>query len=198
MVLYEQKGLLEKREFIIDDDGVKMRISRPIGCHERHVPFLAIATKPVRGLCTKPRFLYAGMVMVVISLLTAIPELRPDRVHEKAWVFWFIMGSVFLALYWFTRENYLLYGPPEEGLELLPDSDVEQFMKLVQKAKTQYLAKRFQRLFDRNEEVNVPAELGNLLDVGLITESDYDELKQVLTGMAASKPKPGFAAPVTA
>jgi hypothetical protein len=183
----EQKKLLESRVFAVCQDGVQVGIRKIGRKADFHIPFMVIPARSVSGV-QKQKVILA--VPIFIAALTALFLLAGaiDGKMDPALLVVLAVAAViacgFVLLYHYHKRAYLSFINDRCHLELLPDipdgQSVARFVDQMQQAKLEHMVRRYRRLRTDVREADFAGELNHLIDVGVITESDYEYIRKQL------------------
>jgi hypothetical protein len=193
MTQLEQRRWSHKRVFTIGRDGISVVFSGIGRKQEYHVPFMAIPAKSITGATSRKGFLAAAIVVAFIAFVVLGAKLSGSDVEDTAFGFWIVLSGILALIYAGTRHAYTAFRNQECHLEFLPNKpgseSLKSFIEQMQQAKLEYMVRRYRRLTSDAREYDITGEMNHLVDAGIISEDDYEYLKEQ---MQDDKGKFGF------
>ena len=187
---FKQRKPFNSKEFIIENDGIRIR-DKSIGQYEEwKVLFENISNQIFVKRVNKMGWLYAALVCLVFTLAMVLPISEFDESDSFNAMFWSIACIVCFAVYFIKRQDYkFLICHNDQIIPFISNSpsenDVTDFINIVVDKRNKYLRERYGKIDTGYPIEDQLQRFRRLYEEKIITNEEFENLsRQLMKGTA--------------
>jgi len=187
-----------KREFRFTDSKLFYNVSKFGNGNEIDIPFENLNGEKVSHKSTNHTLLIISVIIYLIAIAIQISLYRGGTGEKGAGIFWAGIGTIFLVLYWFSRQDFWKIKLTNDSYiyihkNIPNESATEKFLSELMKSRNEFLKENYAVI---DENLSYESQLNNfkwLKSIDAISKAEYEqkyaELKQTVK---PEKPNIGF------
>jgi hypothetical protein len=184
----DQKKLVGKRSFALVDDGVHVKQAEWFSSQDFMVPFEVIGKHQHKKMIYSKGWLGAAILFLILCTVTAASEFsgKGFSVEKGAYI---LHGGIALfcaVIAALSRRKLIIYGGKDGPLafyEGKPSKEkLEAFIEELEIRKRSYLLGKYAYNDRTTSKADELAKIAWLKDQGVITEAEFEKLKQDILG----------------
>jgi hypothetical protein len=199
----KQKSKFTTRSYELIEDGIKFEYKRFFQTNEEVIPFEEVPDNRVIFNEFPKKSFFAALILTIIALFIFVSYFftakKTDEIEST--FFYLSIASVFWIYFWLNKNSYIVLAYNNIHLfffQKTPSKEsVESFINLVIEKRNEYIEGKYKDHvfnYDTNGS-SVSTEiykLYNLKEQEIISEEEYEQLKDELTGSKKNKVPVGF------